>query len=417
MSRPQTSPLRDLPALTLMALAVLLGSRVPARAQNAAPPALTLGDAITRALSANPTIAAARLQRPVDAAGVGVARERPNPDLTYEASKDTPRQAIGGTLPIELGGKRQSRIDLANATVATTDAALERLTAEVRNDVRRAYFEVVGADQRVVITDDARTLATRARDAAKARVDAGDAPQADLTQAQLALAGSENDLTGARGEAAATRAELNALLGQAVGTALVLADNLSSGGLVSLQEALTEAGRANSDIQVLDRRIFEQAARVNLAKAMQTPDVVAGSTFTYDAEPDFRFGWRLNLGVTLPVFTTHRAAVLVEDAELAHLKGEREAVVAGMSGAIAAAIARASSARDQMAGYQQNVQPLEAEVERQAQAAYSGGQIGLAAYLQALQAARENRQRGLQAGLDYQHALADLERAMGTPIR
>ena len=144
----------------------------------------------------------------MDAAGVGVARERPNPDLTYEASKDTPRQAIGGTLPIELGGKRQSRIDLANATVATTDAALERLTAEVRNDVRRAYFEVVGADQRVVITDDARTLATRARDAAKARVDAGDAPQADLTQAQLALAGSENDLTGARGEAAATRAEL-----------------------------------------------------------------------------------------------------------------------------------------------------------------------------------------------------------------
>jgi hypothetical protein len=37
--------------------------------------------------------------------------------------------------------------------------------------------------------------------------------------------------------------------------------------------------------------------------------------------------------------------------------------------------------------------------------------------LQTVQAAREVRQRALQAGLDYQTALADLERAMGTPLR
>jgi len=34
-----------------------------------------------------------------------------------------------------------------------------------------------------------------------------------------------------------------------------------------------------------------------------------------------------------------------------------------------------------------------------------------------VQAAREIRQRALQAGLDYQLALADLERAMGTPLK
>ena len=31
--------------------------------------------------------------------------------------------------------------------------------------------------------------------------------------------------------------------------------------------------------------------------------------------------------------------------------------------------------------------------------------------------ARDTRQRGLDAGLDYQRALADLERAIGAPIR
>ena len=45
------------------------------------------------------------------------------------------------------------------------------------------------------------------------------------------------------------------------------------------------------------------------------------------------------------------------------------------------------------------------------------GQTGLPAYLQTLQAARELRQRAVQAGLDYQLALTDLERAMGRPLQ
>jgi outer membrane protein TolC len=88
-----------------------------------------------------------------------------------------------------------------------------------------------------------------------------------------------------------------------------------------------------------------------------------------------------------------------------------------MTGAIAAALARATAARDQLTAFEATIVPLGLEAERQAQAAYSGGQIGLPALVQALQIARETRQRGLQAGLDFQHALADLERAVGTSIR
>ncbi len=109
---------------------------------------LTLSEAVARAMAANPTIAAARLQRPIDIAGVSVAGERPNPDLQYEASRETPHQAISAALPIELGGKRQRRVDLAQATVAVGDADLARVIADVRRDVRRAYFEAVAADTR-----------------------------------------------------------------------------------------------------------------------------------------------------------------------------------------------------------------------------------------------------------------------------
>jgi cobalt-zinc-cadmium efflux system outer membrane protein len=375
--------------------------------------ALTLPAAIERALAANPTIAAARLQRPVGVAGVGVARERPNPELAYESSRDAPRQAIGATFPIELGGKRQARIAAATAAVSVSEADLERVIAEVRNDVRRAYFAAVAADRRVDFAGELQTLATRARDAARARVQAGDVPQADLTQASLALASSENDAAAARGGAAAARAELNALLGQPPSATFTLSEAMTPGGLMTLDAAVAQATSVNAAIQLADRQIEAQTAKVRLAKALQTPDLTAGTALTYDAEPEFTYGWRLSGAVTLPIFTTHRAGVLVEEAELARLKGERDAALARMTGAIAAALARAESARDRVARYDNDILPLALEAERQAEVAYTAGQTGLVALIESLRTARETRQAGLQAAQDFQQALADLERAIG----
>ena len=94
----------------------------------------------------------------------------------------------------------------------------------VRNEVRRAYFDAAAATLRVQIALDVQALAQRARDAANARVTAGDVPQSDLTQSDLALASSDNDLVAARGEADATRAELNVLIGRPAETAADLSD-------------------------------------------------------------------------------------------------------------------------------------------------------------------------------------------------
>src|SRR6188768_2707543 len=87
----------------LLVLAIATTAEAQSRTPSAAGP-LTLAGAIDRALGANPSIAAAKLQRPIDAAGVGMAGERPNPELAYEASKERPRQSITATFPIELGG-------------------------------------------------------------------------------------------------------------------------------------------------------------------------------------------------------------------------------------------------------------------------------------------------------------------------
>ena len=396
---------------------IAAAAHAEAQSQTPATGGLSLPAAIERALTANPSIAAARLQRPIDRAGVGIAGERPNPELAYELSKETPRQSITATLPIELGGKRARRLDVANATLAVGEAELARVINEIRTDVRRAYFEVVAADQRAQIADDLRALSERARNAARARVTAGDVPQSDLTQAELVLANGENDLSAARGEAAAARADLNALLGQPMDSPLTLIDTLTGSVLPSAADALAQATAGNAELQVLDRRIAEQTAKVDLSKSLRTPDIAAGGSFVYDAEPEFRYGWRVSFGVTLPILASHKPAVVFEQGTLARLQAERGAIVARISGGIGSALARATAARERITRYEGTILPLAIEMERQAQAAYTGGQTGLPALVQALQLARDTRQRGLDAGLDYQRALADLERAIGAPIK
>ncbi len=73
--------------------------------------------------------------------------------------------------------------------------------------------------------------------------------------------------------------------------------------------------------------------------------------------------------------------------------------------------------RDRVTRYEASILPLAIEAEQQAQAAYNGGQISLPLLLQLLVTARDTRHRGLQAGLDYQNALTELDRAIGASVK
>ena len=263
----------------------------------ASPPAqgqpLTLQTAQARALEANPTIIAARFKRNVGEASLGVAGQRLNPELTYETEREAPRQAIGVAFPIELGGKRGRRMDLARAGVDAANADIEAAIAEVRNDVRRAYYQLAAAAERVTMAEDTRALAARMRDAADARFTAGDVPRLDAVQTALVFLDADNEVTAAGGEPAGARAELNAL-GQPLDTPILAADTmtllpvpLSDGRDRPSRDDECGAGRPGSSWH---RRAGGSARSGADAR---TADASAGGSVTYDAQPEFSAGWRV----------------------------------------------------------------------------------------------------------------------------
>src|SRR6478672_4450351 len=85
-------------------LAALIACAV-VRAAAQQPAALSLGDALARAVEANRTLAAARMASSIGSAGIVAAGQRPNPEIAVEAARETPHWAVTGTIPLEMSGK------------------------------------------------------------------------------------------------------------------------------------------------------------------------------------------------------------------------------------------------------------------------------------------------------------------------
>lgn len=377
---------------------------------------LTLQGALDRALAMNPTIAAARLRNPIDVAMLAVARERLNPEASIELQKETPKESYGVSVPLELGGKRAKRIAVGEATLRAGEAEIAVVIAQVRNDVRRAYFGLLAAETRFSLMQEIRDISVRARDAAQQRFDAGGAPRLEVMQAELALASADNDAAAATGEAAGARAELNALLAQPLDAPITLASPFDSGTPLTQDSALALAHEASTELRVIDRQIETQRARIALAGALRTPDVIPSAALTHDAAPEFDYGWRAGVAVALPLFTTHRAGVQVEQSTLDQLNAQRQASLSRIDALVSSAAVVAQTRRQLYLRYRDEIVPLAQQVEQVAQDSYQLGQTGIVSLLQALQSSRDVRLRSLDAASQFQRSLADLERAIGAPL-
>lgn len=377
---------------------------------------MTLDDAIALAMRANRTLIAARLKTPAAEAGIAVAREIPNPELTFEETKETPRDALTLAQPIELGGKRRRRIAVAEAETRTASAETDAVAAEVRSQVRRAYAQLAAAQRRSAEAEGLAALAARTTEAARDRFTSGAAPRFEVLQTELASMQADNDKMGARAELSAARMELNALLSREPEAPLEAADDLEAGDVPPVETAVAWALAGSAELRAANRRLEAALARVDLARAGQYPDPALSGSITKRGEPEFHTGWRTSLTVTLPLFTHHHGAVVVEERTVDQLRGELEAAEAGVRARILAAASRAGALREQALHYRDEMLPRAAQIEAMAEDAYRSGQTNLVSMIQTIRLSRDVRSRGVQTGLDYQLALDELEQALGTPL-
>jgi len=382
------------------------------------PSSLTYQQALDLAISRNLGVEAARRARAIRDAAVRVAGQRPNPNVSLEVTRDTPHEVFIFDLPVELGGKRARRLDLAKeeSTLAEVDVQTELRT--VRRELRQSFYSLIAADERVRLADSLLDLARRVRDAAQARFETGASPRLDVFQAELGVTRAEADLDLARSSRTFEQARLNAVLNLPPQQSLAVAGSLADGlTAIAYDQALALATTSNVDLVALDRQIAVEERRVALLRAERTPTPVFSVSGLFNNPPDFTVGQSAGVSVELPLFSRNQGQIAQSIATTAQLRGRRNATERTIENAVYGTIARIDAERHQVDAYEQRLVPTATTLQELAEESYRAGRTSVLGVLDAQRSVRDLRREALQAALDLQLSLADLEEIVGTTIR
>jgi outer membrane protein, heavy metal efflux system len=405
--------------LVAFIVAVACGAGAPNALGQAVPSApLSYEQALALATSRNLNLDAARRQRAIRQAGIRTARQAPNPGVAAEVSRDTPHQVFTFDLPVELGGKRARRIDLATEELTLADVDLQTELRAVRRDLRQAFYSLIAADERVRLDESILDIARRFREAAQGRFDAGAVPRLEVLAADLGVTRAETELELARSTRAASQASLNSVLNLPPQQALAVTGSLSDRlATISYEQAVTLASSSNTDLLSLDRQIAVEERRILLLRAERTPTPVFSVSALFNNPPEFTAGPAAGVSVEIPLFSRNQGQIAASIATTSQLRAKRDATRRAVENAVYGTIARIDAQRRQLEAYQQRLVPTATDLEALAEESYRAGRTSVLGVLDAQRSLRDLTREALQAALDLQLSLADLEELLGTEIR
>lgn len=391
----------------------------PVWAQQSQARRLTLASALDLANRQNLELVAARAQRAVALAEVRVAGLRPNPTAFFGALRDTPHESLFFDQPVEVGSKREKRVELAQQESALKETDIATVERRVRHDVRDAYFRVAFARSATLQRDEASKLAQRLHDIANARFQAGDIPELEVTQAELESARAKANLQVAHQEEKVALSDLNALLNEPatldwdLGAAF---DVLPPS--VMLDDLLARAGASNSEIARIHQESKVQQSQTSLLKADRIPNLGLefGVDFNNPGQGGFREGARGQVSMELPLFSRNQGEIArsianqqVLDAELASARRATDARVESSFFDLEARLAEVQLYRD-------DILPSSKHLEEMSEESYRSGKANILTVLGAQRDVQQVEQDYLSSLLAVQSAFAQLEEAVGSPL-
>jgi len=394
---------------------VLLGGIASLHGQQ--PPRLTVQEALDLADKQNLDLAAVRRQRAVALAGIQIARQRPNPTANFTALRDEPHEGLFFDQPIEIGGKRARRIDVARQEGALAEVDIATLARQVRRSTRQAYYAAAYARAESERLARVVELARRLKLIAEERFNAGDVAQLEVMQTGLEVSRAEADLQVARQREIVSMSELNALLNEPARKAWELAGTLEDDTPTArLEDLLSRAYQSNPDLQHLGGEKKVEESRRSLLKAERIPDLVLDAGIDFNAPHDFRYGPRSQLSIGLPLFSRNQGEIAQSLASERVLEAETAAAERSVSARVEAAYYDLEAQRTQVRLYRDRLLPVARQLESLAEESYRAGKTNILTAIQAQQDVQSVESSYLQSLEQLQDLYAGLEETVGGAV-
>jgi len=379
---------------------------------------LTLRTALSLALQANPSLAVAKREREA-IEGVKIQADvRPNPTVStsiQDTRSDTRQIFLQINQEIELGDKRNARIEAADSVYNKATAELEHQVAEVHANVVAAFYEVLAAQARLGLAQSSAEVAALALDAAVKRVKAGKSSPVEETKSKIAESAIKIEFMQVRSQLNSSRQRLSALWGNASpafesaeGEVAVIPLTASLNALSAL---LANAPAINAAKIEVNRREM----MTNVERTKVTPNITISAGVVNNQEVGLN---QALLGLTVPIPLSDRNQGNLQEAIARQYKAQDELIALEnqLQSNLAGQYERLSAAK-------QSATLLSTEILPGAQSAFDAANKGFTAgkfsFLDVLDAQRtlfQAKSQHIQVLLEAHQAVAEIERILGDVI-
>lgn len=394
---------------------------------------VSLNDLIKKALSANQNLFAAKLEIEKAKARLTQAKLRPNPTLEFEQSSgkivgNTGDRgfSVGFSLPIEIYGRRNARIDLAKISIEASEAEVRNRERILAASILLNYAEALGALREIEILEKILELDLETTKYVQIRVNEGDAPplELNLLQAEVERLRSRREL--AEGKLESSLTQLKFLAGIDAESSLLLQEKITDAILPvnpKTREEAIEIGIKNRP-DILLAKIEEQVATAGLRmiRAQSKPDLTAYTRYTQEQRviglPNGNFPQadrNLTFGVSIgiPIFNKNQGAQAEAEISLQQTKARLDFAEKAVRSEIIAAFQRYSAANRAALTLQNSALPRSMQNVETFRRVYEIGEIKITDLINEQRRLVDTNRDLTEALVEKYRAQSDLNIALG----
>jgi cobalt-zinc-cadmium efflux system outer membrane protein len=393
---------------------------------------LTLNQAISEALDKNLNLVAARFDLPIAQARIITARLRPNPIFSLEASHliypitpDFNKERAGGPnefairtdFVLERGGKRERRIEVAEAAEGVAELQVLNTVRMIVLDVEAAFVDILQAKANLALASDSLKAFDEIVNINTVRVKSGDLAEVELIRSQVAQLQFENTVRQAQLQVLTARARLQVLLGRGITEPLVDATGEMRRDTVSMdlsgfrQRALNQ----RPDLLALRRDQIRSQAELRLQLAQGKVDYTIGSEYrrqqglaNYGNLMGFFFS------ANLPVFNRNQGEIARATQERSQVEAKVRAQETTVQNDVQIAYLQYSNALTTLNRVEGALLQRARDVRQITEFSYRRGEANFLELLDAQRAYNETMQAYTEARGEFARSLYGLDAATGT---
>ncbi len=392
---------------------------------------------VRRALAANGELAAVRLEIERARARLRQAGLRPNPTIDVEQSTgrftSSPGEgelSVGVAVPIELGGKRRRRIEMARAELEASEAEVADRERRLTNEVRALYAEALAALRELSTLAELGELDLQTTRFVQARVNEGETAPIELNQLRVEVERLRSRRALVEGRLKGALLRLKSVTGIGPSEILRLSEDLQQPNPIpspaSVDAAVEIALRSRPDLKFA--RLAEEVAQagLRLAHAQAVPDLIpftkySNSRSVFEDTPVGVLRDRdklLTFGVSIevPVFNRNQGGKAEAAIAIDQTRQRREFLEAVIRSEVQSAYARYEAAQAAVTTFEQGAIPRSSENIRTIRAAYQIGAFSITELLVEQRRLIDVQREFTEALTERYRALADLQAAIGAAV-